>query len=291
MNNIHNKLITSFELNVLLSGLLKRSIKVNDISLYIGAFMHKSFMMTNGDSSDDDCDCVIDKNDLPPMRSNERLEFLGDSVLNMVSAEYIFEKFPNKQEGFMTKLRTKLVRDTQLAHLGYSLGFNKWLLISNHIERSGGRNNDRLVEDIYESFLGALYKDLGFQITRDFIFRCFDKYIDVRSLAYTNDNYKDTLLRFFQVNGWVHPKYITVLQKGPTQNREFTTAVIVERSLCEDSIFYYQFECKDREIQSKYGVSDNEYFYIQVAKGKKKRDSEQEVSKLALAMMNVPKDF
>jgi ribonuclease-3 len=209
----------------------------------------------------------------------------------MVSAEYIFEKFPNKQEGFMTKLRTKLVRDTQLAHLGFSLGFDRWLLISNHIERIGGRKNGRLVEDLYESFIGALYRDQGFSTSRDFIFRCFDKYIDIKALSTNNDNYKDMLLRFFQINGWDHPRYNTLSHTGTSVDRKFTTAVVVEKVLCEDSIFYNDFERMTTRVIRDYNAADNEFFYIEVASGKTKKISEQLASKLALKLMKVPENF
>ena len=292
MNNINNVLVKKEEMDELLSGLLNQPVSIKNIKLFITAFMHKSFYIKDEwYESDDEC-CTIDETLLPSDKSNERLEFLGDSLLNMVTAEYVFEKYPKKDEGFMTKLRTKLVRNTQLSHLGSCLGFSKWLLISNHAERIGGRENPRLIEDVFESFIGALYKDQGFYIARNFVFTCFDKYINLHQLATVNDNYKDMLLRFFQINEWNHPKYNTFLQTGGTKDREFTTAVIVEKALCENSLFYHQFEKETTRIRQKYScITDEENFYISVSTGKTKKISEQGVSKSALKFMNVPDDF
>jgi ribonuclease-3 len=290
MNNINNILVTKEDMDELLSGLLNQKVSINNIKLFINAFMHKSFYVKDEWSSSDD-ECYLDEDLLPSEKSNERLEFLGDSLLNMACAEYIFEKYPKKDEGFMTKLRTKLVRNTQLSHLGSCLGFSKWLLISNHAERIGGRENPRLIEDVFESFIGALYKDQGFYIARNFVFTCFDKYVNVHQLATVNDNFKDMLLRFFQINEFNHPEYNTFLQTGGVKNREFTTAVIVEKVLCENSLFYVSFGQESSRIQKKYSIDDDKYFYISVSSGKTKKISEQNASKLALKFMNVADDF
>lgn len=291
MNNVRNRVISANDLNKLIQTVVKRSIKVNDTSLYVNAFMHKSFLMNDG-SSDDDCDCVIDFGDLPPDRSNERLEYLGDSVLGMITTEYIFDKFPNRQEGFMTDMRKKLVRDTQLAHLGYSLGFDKWFLISNRIERTGGRKNDKLIEDVFESFIGALYKDQGFQITRDFVRGCFDAFIDIKKLAQVNDNYKDCLQRFFQMNRWDTPRYTLVEEKREARNKKsFVVAVVAIQELFEDSIFYDALVESTGDIKARYNLRDEKCFYIQVASGNTKKIAEQNAAKKTLSMMNVPKNF
>ena len=175
MNNIHNRLITEQEILTIINNKLNGSniicTKVNNLSIFIKAFMHKSFYIKDDIIDDEDNYCVFRKELIPKQGlSNERLEFLGDAFLNLATAEYLFEKFPNKDEGFLTKLRTKLVRNTQLSHIGSELGFNKWILISSHVERISGRENPRLIEDVFESFLASVYIDQGHEVCKRFIF-------------------------------------------------------------------------------------------------------------------------
>jgi ribonuclease-3 len=223
--------------------------------------------------------------------SNERLEFLGDSVLNMVTAEYLFMKYPTKDEGFLTKLRTKLVRNTQLSYIGSKLGFNEWLLISTAIEKINGRENPRLIEDVFESFIASLYKDQGFYATREFIFNCFDKYVDADFLVKNNDNYKDILLRYFQLNLWTHPVYTTIKTEGAASNKIFTTAVLVKTELCEVHADYEIMKKLDKQCRETYGVNFDGQYIIGCGSGKTKKESEQNSSKATLELLKVPKDF
>ena len=92
--------------------------------------------------------------------SNERLEYLGDSVLGGIVSSYLFHRYKTMNEGFLTKLKTKLVRTRMLAAFSRYLGLGKYLLISKHVEEvCDGRKNDRILEDLFEAFLGALFKD------------------------------------------------------------------------------------------------------------------------------------
>lgn len=291
MNNIHNVLIDKSQVEEIINGHLTNKASVKNLNIYRQAFMHKSFMIKDDYADEEDNCCMFDIEDLT-VTSNERLEFFGDSVVNLVTAEYLFDRFPNKNEGFLTKLRTKLVRNTQLSFLGEKLGFNKYLLISSHIEKITGRYNPRLIEDVFESFIAALYKDLGFYACREFIFSCYDKYIDLGKLTSNNDNYKDMLLRFFQVNEWKHPVYETVAHNGVATNREFTTCIIIEKELVSNSLFVEDIVNNHNNIVRMYNIKDDKNcYYMNIGKGKTKKESEQNVSKIALEMMNVPNNF
>lgn len=290
MNNICNKLISSEQVNLIINRHLKTPVSIKDISLFRRAFMHKSFSIRD-DFTDKEDSCCMFNFDKPSNASNERLEFFGDSCINLVTAEYLFDKYPDKDEGFLTKLRTKLVRNTQLSFLGDKLGFREWLLISTHVEKILGRSNDRLIEDVFESFIAAMYKDVGFYQTREFIYNCYDTYIDLNKLSSSNDNYKDILLRFFQINGWNHPVY-EVFQTGTKQNREFTALLVVEAKLLYQSHLYEIIQNNHDKIVNKYKLNPSrEVIYIEVGSGKTKKESEQTVSKISMKILEIPYNF
>lgn len=290
MNNIHNILISKEQVEQIINGHLKSKVSIKNLNLYRQAFMHKSFAIKDDYADEDDNCCMINDEELI-VESNERLEFFGDSCVNLITAEFLFDRYPNKNEGFMTKMRTKLVRNTQLSFLGGKLGFNKYLLISSHIEKITGRYNPRLIEDVFESFIAVVYKDLGFYVCREFIYSCYNTYIDLDKLSSSNDNYKDILLRFFQVNGWDHPVYETIAHTGTTSNREFSTCVVIKKDLVGDSLFLQDMVNSHNNIVKKFGVRDSDLYYISLGRGKTKKESEQSVSKATLEMMAVPNNF
>lgn len=290
MDNINNILITKDDVETILHSHLKEKTTIKNINLYQNAFVHKSFLMFNPNDDDEDIHCVFDKINFKS--SNERLEFFGDSCLNLITAEYLFDKYPFKNEGFLTKLRTRLVRNTQLSYLGTQLGFKKWLLISSHIEKISGRDNPRLIEDVFESFIACVYKDLGFYKCKEFIFSVFDKYVNLDEILANNDNYKDILLRFFQTNTWKHPIYSTVSEDGDVYNKKFLTCVMLEKNLLsKDSKLYSVILQNSNSVTSSLKTNNTKYYYICLAEGKTKKQSEQNVSKKCLELFNVSFDF
>lgn len=288
MDNINNKLISKQEIEDILNNHLQNKVTIKNIKLYQTAFVHKSFLIYNSCDDEEDIYSVFDKNYFSS--SNERLEFFGDSCLNLITAEYLYDKFPLKNEGFLTKLRTRLVRNTQLSYLGSRLGFNEWLLISSHIEKISGRDNQRLIEDVFESFLASIYKDLGFYVCKEFVFSIFDKYVDLDEIIANNDNYKDILLRFFQSNTWKHPTYSST--KDETNGRKFITCVMLEKTILQkDSAFYSKIVKNNTVICKKLNITDTNNYYLSYSEGKTKKESEQNVSKKCLEFLNVSFDF
>lgn len=300
MNNIHNQLVSKTDIKAIINSHIEENIEVtiNDINVFIKAFMHKSFVIKDDMADEEDNICMFEL-DSDSFSSNERLEFLGDAFLNLATAEYLFEKFPGKDEGFLTKLRTKLVRNTQLSFLGEKLGFNKWLLISSHVERISGRDNARLIEDVFESFIAAIYIDQGHDICKKFIFNCFDTYIDLDFLVNNNDNYKDILLRFFQTKLWTHPVYNNIFHVGDVYNRQFTTVVVLKKELytdkCLDFIVSKQSDMLNQvsNVEGRMALEElmKNHYVICQGVGKTKKISEQECSKNALKILKVPKNF
>jgi len=152
--NTLNQLITAEDVQTILRG-NGLDIKVNNINIYQKAFVHRSYLKNNyGEEVDLTCVSLQDS-------CNETYEFLGDTILNAVVGSYLYERFPMENEGFLTKTRTKMVRGTSLGQLAKRLNFGKWVIISQHVDSEGGRANLRILEDLFESFIAAIYLDNG----------------------------------------------------------------------------------------------------------------------------------
>jgi len=132
------------------------NIPVNNIENYQLAFIHRSYVKNNKITEEHNKNCIPLQD-----RCNESIEFLGDSVLDAVIGIYIYDRYNDQSEGFLTKTKTKLVRGKTLSKLAERLGFGEWMVISQHVESEDGRNNARLLEDLFECFIAAIYLDNG----------------------------------------------------------------------------------------------------------------------------------
>ena len=206
-----------------------------DIIKYRTAFVHKSVVKNAKES-----------NSLPEFmkESYERFEFLGDSVLNLIVAKYLFHKFPTSHEGNLTKIRTKLVNGKTLSMFANKLELCKFLILNYKVENINGRNNNRILEDIFESLICSIYLDLGFNHAEKFVINLIEKYINFDELL-IDDNYKDILLRFCQNKFGTTPNYKIIETTGPPHNRTF------------------KISCYIQDLEYKYG------------RGKNKKDAEQ----------------
>lgn len=141
-------------------------------------------------------------------RSYERLEFLGDAILHAIFAEYIFARYPDADEGFMTKLRTKIENGDTLSTLSIKIGLGEYVVISRYVEKNGGReSNKSLLEDAFEAFIGALFLEAGFDVCKKFGVTLIEKEIDLALLLYQETNFKEKLLQYFHLRKWCDPIY------------------------------------------------------------------------------------
>ena len=165
--------------------------KVKDLTLYLRAFTHKS---------------ALKKYTLT--ESFETLEFMGDSVLGFVITKMLFDQYEEHQEGFLTKARTKLVRGNTLAVISKKLGLDKWVLMDDKGMRNGWNSNDKILEDVFEALVGAIYMDLGLIHAKKFILDIYKNpdMVDMNQLM-VDDNYKDRLMRYCQQNKMELPLY------------------------------------------------------------------------------------
>ncbi|MDX1547997.1 MAG: ribonuclease III [Rhodothermales bacterium] len=159
--------------------------------------------------------------------SNERLEFLGDAVLGFVVGEHLYRHFPDQPEGFLTRLRAKLVNGQALAHYAEGIALGPLILMSENMVQTAGRQNQTILADAFEAVIGAVYLDQGLPAARRFIHRAMLDQVDLDALAKQRDNYKSLLLEHAQGEGWPQPVYRVVAEEGPSHDRRFTVEVLL----------------------------------------------------------------
>jgi ribonuclease-3 len=171
--------------------------KIKNLDLYQKAFTHKSALKEYENLNE----------------SFETLEFIGDSVLGFVITKFLFDKYESRQEGFLTKARTKLVRGETLAHIASHLGLQKCILMDEKGLRNGWNNNPKILEDVFEALIGAIYMDLGLIHAKEFVLRIFTnpQIVDL-NIIMIDDNFKDHLMKYCQVNNMELPEYRVVGQ-------------------------------------------------------------------------------
>ena len=160
--------------------------------------------------------------------SNERLEFLGDAVLGAVVAERLYVAFPDRDEGFLTRTRANLVNGKTLAGFATQIGLAPLVLISDNMDASGGRENATILADAFEAIVGALYVDLGFGAARQFVNGVLDRCVNLEAVARDKSNFKSQLLELVQARALGQPTYDVVSEEGPSHDREFTVAALVD---------------------------------------------------------------
>jgi len=206
---------------------------IKDYNLYKTAFVHRSYIKAN--ISPDMLQTInkdVSLKVYPCDTSYERLEFIGDAVLDTICANYIFQRYPDQDEGFLTTLKTKLVSTAPLARLTSKLKLNKYIIMSLYTEKKcNGRNNSKILEDVFEAFIGALFLDFdknyknGYISCQKFLINIFESFIDFTELIYHENNYKKMLLEYYQPTFKTEPQYQTVCISGLT-NRIYTMGAL-----------------------------------------------------------------
>jgi len=233
--NPYNPNNIEITLNQVQSILTKYGIpgKVSNINLYKRAFVHKSYtkrpqlynLQENITITEQPIDCL-------PLhtKSNERLEFLGDGVLECITKYYLYRRFPKENEGFMTEKKIALVKNESIGKLALEMGLHKYYIISKHAEEKKTRTNLKKLGCLFESFLGALFLDFnkieikdeegwfkntfvtgpGFQIAQIFVENIFEKHVDWMKLIQDDDNYKNILQVKIQKEFKDTPHYLEI---------------------------------------------------------------------------------
>jgi ribonuclease III len=165
---------------------------------------------------------------------NEQIEFVGDSLLGCVIALYLQERYPDQDEGFLTRLRTRLVNNKQLGEIAQKIGFQNWIILSRHQEEvCNGRRNLRILGSMLEAWVGAMYLDIceqnpgaAFSRVKNWLINLFETQVDFVSLIAEDNNFKDQLLKYYQATYHTPPRYKEVAVEGPIHDRTFTMGVL-----------------------------------------------------------------
>lgn len=190
----------------------KIGIKFSDESLLIQAFTHSSYVNEHRDK---------------PHRDNERLEFLGDAVLEVTISHFLYKQYPEMSEGELTKLRAAIVCEPSLVSFANALSFSDYVLLGKGEEMTGGRTRPSLLADVFEAFIGALYLDQGF----DAVFAFMEKHVfpKIKNGAFSHVmDYKSMLQELVQRDGSGEIEYKILQERGPAHNREFVSQVILK---------------------------------------------------------------
>jgi len=157
--------------------------------------------------------------------SYERLEFLGDAVLDLIAAEILFNRYPKKDEGFLTKIRAKLVRGETLADLSKKMGFEELMEMGDN--NSAVKISNSILADVFESIIAAIYITKGYSNAFHFVEKVYNQFIDFDDLVTTVDNYKSALLEYTQAVRLPLPHYKLINESGPGHNRTFEVKVLI----------------------------------------------------------------
>lgn len=193
-----------------------KNLKFKNNKLLAQAFVHKSYINEHKDEK---------------IESNERLEFLGDAVLEMVSTEYLFRNYPNLSEGEMTNYRSALVQGKSLALVARELELGKYLLLSRGEENSGGREKNYILANTLESLIGAMYLDRSFKVVKKFIEEKILCRLDEIIANNLHIDPKSKFQEMVQEKIGITPTYNVLKENGPDHNKEFETGVYIGEEL------------------------------------------------------------
>ncbi len=207
---------------------------------YIKALTHRSFLELSPDFQ----------------KSNERLEFLGDAVLGLVTAETLFKKYPTKHEGFLTKYRSHLVDKESLFNAAKKLNLIQYVLYDKRYVKGSDEGKKTIVADCMEALIGAIYIDKGLQTAADFIHKWIIVPNVESGLVKVDKNHKGKLLEYTHIHKLPNPRYKIISEAGPDHNKEFVVHVF---------------------------ISDNKWGH---GEGKNKKAAEQEAAKDLLQKIN-----
>jgi len=220
--NPQNELLKKSTIKTILENygvVIKEDTPIN-LSVFNEAMTHRSYLERKNLTKEDKefgKKCVkLQK------KSNERMQFLGDAVIHFILGEFLYHRYRNEEEGFLTRLRCKLENRDSLYFLAKESGVGDFVLISQAIEVLHGRNNVNIIGGGFEAFVGALYLELGLNCAREFTTGVLRIELDLEEIAENETNYKDLILQLYNRNHWGHPQYKVIKEEGPDHSKLFT---------------------------------------------------------------------
>jgi dsRNA-specific ribonuclease len=325
MNNPNNKLITKKEVENILNyfgGVDDNGgyLHINNLEYYQRAFVHESYhqaqlqIQSQSQSMQGSLDEQPVYINYLSKESNERLEYLGDHILKAVLGRYLYQRFGTEREGFLTRLKIKIEKCSMLHQFAVTLGFKQFLLLSLQIENQTlldldrGRNTPSYYEDAFESFLGAIMEDfeeMGYIYAERFLRNIIENIIDFAELISKNDNFKDSLQRFFQSLKWKTPIYQNINEEGPLYRKIFTRMLTISQeqfkvldTFQQSNIIQYTEECLSQYKKVSHQIYSNLFsivsegnYILCIGTGRKVVNAEQEAAKKGLEILNLDQNY
>lgn len=222
------------------------SISFNDHQLIEQAFRHSSY---------------VNEHRQPSYLNNERLEFLGDAVLELVVSQYLYRKFPKKSEGELSKLRASIVREDSLVHFAEQLQLGNYIMLGKGEESTGGRSRPSLLADVFESLLGALFLDQGYERVESFIEEDILPLYSDGAFSHTMD-YKSELQE--RVQRFEHQviTYEIVHEAGPAHDKNFIAEVHVNNHVFRGDAGRSKKEAEQRAAKKALDTFDQQKLYL-----------------------------
>ena len=281
--------------------------KIFNFNLYRRAFIHKSYTkrpfleneQNNITIEERPADCLPLKT-----KSNERLEFLGDGVLELITKYYLYRRFPKANEGFMTEKKIALVKNEAIGKLAYDMGLNKWYIMSQNAEEKKTRTNLKKLGCLFEAFLGALFLDFnkidikdddkwfkqlfvtgpGFQMAQIFVERVFEEHVNWMELLQKDDNYKNILQVKIQKIFKTTPIYKEISEENEEGYHMGVYLCLGQKHHDlnhEDANIYEDFGSLEN-IKAYYDMHEKIFIFFGESKHKIKKKAEQSACKMAL---------
>jgi dsRNA-specific ribonuclease len=306
--NPENREITLNEVQSILS-LYGIPTTLHNFDLYRRAFIHASYTKRPQlENARDNIKIMPQPSNCIPLKtkSNERLEFLGDGILECVTKYYLYRRFPKENEGFMTEKKIAIVKNESIGKFAIEMGLHRWFIISKHAEEKRTRTNLKKLGCLFEAFIGALFLDFnkinihdddkwfdnvfvtgpGFQMAQKFIESVFERHVDWISLIKNDDNYKNILQVKIQKEFKTTPDYLEIqhdLENGYTMGVYLCLGQPVFGLTHQNSIPYSTFS-GFQEIHDYMSVNSKVFIFLGEGKHKIKKKAEQIACEMALAM-------
>ena len=307
--NPFNNENTEITLNDVQSILNRYGIKapVHNLELYKRAFIHSSYTKRpQHENTANNITIMPCPNDCLKLKtkSNERLEFIGDGVLELITKYYLYRRFPKADEGFMTEKKIALVKNEHIGKLAYEMHINKWLIISKYAEEKKIRTNLKKLGCLFEAFIGALFLDFnkisvndeegwfknvfvtgpGFQMAQIFVESVFEAHVDWTKIINTDDNFKNILQVKIQKEFKTTPDYLEIshtIEEGYEMDVILRIGQPIHAMKTSDIIPFEEFG-SFQKIQEK--LLEQSYVFVFLGKGihKIKKKAEQIASEVSI---------
>tara|TARA_B100001057_G_scaffold277653_1_gene277948 strand:+ start:849 stop:1877 length:1029 start_codon:yes stop_codon:yes gene_type:complete len=285
---------------------------VHNLELYKRAFIHKSYVKRPELENKEKNITIAQKpNNCLALKtkSNERLEFLGDGVLECITKYYLYRRFPKGNEGFMTEKKIALVKNESIGKMAYEMGLNKWYIMSKNAEEKKTRTNLKKLGCLFEAFLGALFLDFnkitvkdendwfnkvfvtgpGFQIAQIFVENIFEKHVNWTELLENDDNYKNILQVLIQKEFKTTPIYLEISDHDDEHGYHMGVYLCLGQHSHglkhSDSIPFSHFKTFET-IQQYVKENSKIYIFFGESKHKIKKKAEQQACKIAINQIN-----